>query len=146
MTKTELKQNWEKVIELLYSELDDVVVRTFFVPLVPAKISLSEEKIYLISENSKFYQNTINHHQDLIVKATESVFGKPLFAVVTESVSSEEDKDVQQMEDYLNPKYTFDTFVTGPTNRMAYAASMAVADGFTKTYNPSTRLNSSHAT
>ena len=136
MTKTELKQNWEKVIELLYSELDDVVVRTFFVPLVPAKISLSEEKIYLISENSKFYQNTINHHQDLIVKATESVFGKPLFAVVTESVSSEEDQDVQQMEDYLNPKYTFDTFVTGPTNRMAYAASMAVADGFTKTYNP----------
>ncbi|MBR0417231.1 MAG: chromosomal replication initiator protein DnaA [Firmicutes bacterium] len=135
MTKTALKQNWESVIELLYSELDDVVVNTFFAPLVPAKISETEGKIFFISENSKFYQNTINHHQDLIVSATEKVFGKPYFAVVQESVE-EEDIDDQQKEDYLNPKYTFDSFVPGPTNRMAYAASMAVADGFTKTYNP----------
>jgi len=137
MTKTELKQNWNKVIELLYSELDEVVVSTFFQPLSPAKLSEAEGKIYLISENSHFYQNVINHHQDLIVKATETVFGKPYFAVVSESIKSEaEEKDEQQKEDYLNPKYTFDTFVQGPTNRMACAASMAVADGFTKTYNP----------
>ena len=137
MTKTELKQNWEKVLELLYAELESVVVDTFFAPLSVSKLSESDGKIYLTIENSRFYQNAISHYQDNIVKATESVFGKPLFAVVTESlVSSEEEIDEQQKEDYLNPKYTFDSFVQGPTNRMACAASMAVADGFTKTYNP----------
>jgi len=136
MNKTEFKQNWEKVIELLYTELDPVIVSTFFKPLIPTKISESEGKMYFYSENSHLFQNTINHNQETVVKITEKVFGKPYFAVVTESESQENIKDVQQQEDYLNPKYTFDSFVPGPTNRMAYAASMAVADGFTKTYNP----------
>ena len=36
----------------------------------------------------------------------------------------------------LNPKYTFDTFVTGKSNNIAHAAAMAVADKPGKTYNP----------
>lgn len=36
----------------------------------------------------------------------------------------------------LNPKYTFDTFVVGSSNRFAHAASMAVADSPAKAYNP----------
>ncbi len=136
MTKTELKRNWEEVIDLLYTELDPVYVNTFFRPLTPAKIVESEGKIFLFSENSRFYQNSVNRHQEKIVNATEKVFGMPLFAEVVESLAIEEEKDEQQKEDYLNPKYTFDSFVQGPTNRMACAASMAVADGFTKTYNP----------
>ena len=136
MNKTELKQNWAKVLEILYSELEDVIVNNFFAHLVPAKVSESEGNIYLLSENSRFFQTTINHYQDNVVRATEKVFGKPLFAVVTESLRSEEEIDEQQKEDFLNPRYTFDSFVQGPTNRMACAASMAVADGFTKTYNP----------
>ena len=137
MNKSELKQNWERVLELLYGKLDVAVVKTFFLPLSPGKLSEKEGNLYMISENSRFFQNTINRYQDTVVDVTETVFGKPYFIVVTESILSDDDKkDDQQKEDYLNPKYTFDSFVTGPTNRMAYAASMAVADGFTKTYNP----------
>lgn len=36
----------------------------------------------------------------------------------------------------LNPKYTFDTFVTGSSNRFAHAAAMAVAESPGKVYNP----------
>lgn len=36
----------------------------------------------------------------------------------------------------LNPKYTFDTFVTGSSNRFAHAAAMAVAESPGKIYNP----------
>jgi chromosomal replication initiator protein len=36
----------------------------------------------------------------------------------------------------LNPKYTFDTFVVGSCNEFAHAASLAVVDMPSKTYNP----------
>ncbi|MBC7332998.1 MAG: chromosomal replication initiator protein DnaA, partial [Actinobacteria bacterium] len=36
----------------------------------------------------------------------------------------------------FNPKYTFDTFVTGNSNRFAYAASLAVSENPGKAYNP----------
>ena len=36
----------------------------------------------------------------------------------------------------LNPQYTFDTFVAGPNNSLAYAAAQAVADNPGKLYNP----------
>ncbi len=36
----------------------------------------------------------------------------------------------------LNPKYTFDTFVVGSSNRFAHAASRAVADSPANSYNP----------
>ncbi|HZL71535.1 MAG TPA: chromosomal replication initiator protein DnaA [Planctomycetota bacterium] len=36
----------------------------------------------------------------------------------------------------LNPAYTFDAFVEGPTNRMALAAARSVADGVGAHYNP----------
>ncbi len=36
----------------------------------------------------------------------------------------------------LNPKYSFDNFVVGPTNRLAHACAAAVADEPSRTYNP----------
>ncbi len=36
----------------------------------------------------------------------------------------------------LNPKYTFDTFVIGSSNRFAHAAAVAVAEQIAKAYNP----------
>jgi len=39
-------------------------------------------------------------------------------------------------EDNLNPRYTFDTFVIGPFNELAYAASQTVIKNPGRTYNP----------
>ncbi len=36
----------------------------------------------------------------------------------------------------LNPKYTFDSFVVGSSNQFAHAASLAVAEKSSRTYNP----------
>jgi chromosomal replication initiator protein len=44
--------------------------------------------------------------------------------------------DIRNYETRLNPKYTFDTFVIGESNRFAHAASFAVAEEPAKSYNP----------
>lgn len=36
----------------------------------------------------------------------------------------------------LNPRYTFDSFVVGPSNRFVHAASLAICDSPAKAYNP----------
>ncbi|MBP2655671.1 MAG: Chromosomal replication initiator protein dnaA [Firmicutes bacterium] len=42
----------------------------------------------------------------------------------------------EELATYLNPKYTFETFVIGNSNRFAHAASLAVAEVPSKVYNP----------
>jgi chromosomal replication initiator protein len=37
---------------------------------------------------------------------------------------------------HLNPKYTFESFVVGPSNRLAHAACLAAAENPAKAYNP----------
>lgn len=44
--------------------------------------------------------------------------------------------DVPATDSPLNPHYTFDSFIVGGSNQLAYAASMAVADAPGAAYNP----------
>ena len=41
-----------------------------------------------------------------------------------------------QNERFTSAEFTFDTFVVGPSNKLAYAASMAVAEHPAQNYNP----------
>ena len=45
-------------------------------------------------------------------------------------------KPQAQLPAAFNPKYTFDSFVVGPSNQLAYSAARAVADAPGKSYNP----------
>jgi chromosomal replication initiator protein len=44
--------------------------------------------------------------------------------------------DFDSIENQLNPRYTFDTFVVGSCNQFAHAAARAVAETPSKSYNP----------
>src|SRR6185295_18676810 len=52
--------------------------------------------------------------------------------------SSEIDRDAIAAPEAasLNPRYTFDTFVAGPSNQLAFAASQAAASSYPPKYNP----------
>jgi chromosomal replication initiator protein len=44
--------------------------------------------------------------------------------------------DFDSLDNMLNPKYTFETFVVGSSNQFAHAAALAVAERPSKAYNP----------
>jgi chromosomal replication initiator protein len=71
----------------------------------------------------------------------------PMMAAVPEPVRPAEPTSSSSMTDdepgivapdaaSLNPRYTFDTFVAGPSNQLAFAASQAAASSYPPKYNP----------
>ena len=139
MTKTELKASWENILALMEKKTDRLVADTFFRPLTPSKLSEKEQKLFLLApkgSESAFYQNMVNNHQENLMECISAVLGKPYFAEVVESEIPEDQEDPYIAEDTLNPRYTFESFVAGPNNRMAYAASVSVAESYSRKYNP----------
>jgi chromosomal replication initiator protein len=59
---------------------------------------------------------------------------EPLADVIDLSTRPARGRDVEPAR--LNPKYTFETFVIGSSNRFAHAAAVAVAEAPAKAYNP----------
>jgi chromosomal replication initiator protein len=57
--------------------------------------------------------------------------GRPIFGSVPTPAMVRIDHEAR-----LNPKYTFETFVPGSSNRFAHAAAVAVAEAPAKAYNP----------
>ncbi len=141
MNKKEVKDKWDELLDVLYREnrLDDIQISTFFKPLNPIKLSEKEGKLYLMCRNGNptFYQNKVVNYYSEIKEAISAVFGKEYTLEVTDDGEIEEEEaDNQIREDRLNPEYTFESFVQGPNNNFACAASLAVAEGYSKKYNP----------
>ena len=67
-------------------------------------------------------------------KSLSSTINQPL--VNETSVAKSQFADPEPSELPLNQRYTFGTFVVGSCNQFAHAASLAVAEGPSKTYNP----------
>ena len=59
----------------------------------------------------------------------------PAVAAVT-AMTSDEPGIVVPDNATLNPRYSFDTFVAGPSNQLAFAASQAAASSYPPKYNP----------
>ena len=60
----------------------------------------------------------------------------PPIVTVAAAIVPPEDVIVRPEAASLNPRYTFDTFVAGPSNQLAFAASQAAASSYPPKYNP----------
>jgi chromosomal replication initiator protein len=68
--------------------------------------------------------------------AASSAAPRPAAAPVPAPAMPPEDVIVAPETASLNPRYTFDTFVSGPSNQLAFAASQAAASSYPPKYNP----------
>ena len=147
--EADLKNLWAKTLEIIKSELSEVSFNTWIKSCEP--ISISTDTIKISVPNS-FTQDILDkRYKDLVansIKAVCSKLYKIEFIIVSDLDEKEESpknssnkpsKSIivnDEMSSTLNPKYTFDSFVIGNSNRFAHAASLAVAESPAKAYNP----------
>ncbi len=131
---------WDNVLELLRGEVNDYQYKTWFQPMKPV---LVDQDHMMIQITDKFNINVIKSRYYLMIKnAVDISYGREMeidFAAEGERPSIQETAHPERndsMDVMLNPKYTFDTFVVGASNRFAHAASLAVAELPSDAYNP----------
>ena len=147
--KNFITENWDTILSLIIQQqgLTEVAVNTW---IKPFKVhSISEDTVTLVMDSPlnderaisfvkhKFYDLFI---QEAIYELTgkhysvDFILQKDLNAKTQEISAPKKLKENNSVSN-LNPKYTFDTFVVGNNNKLAHAASVAVAEAPAESYN-----------
>ena len=140
-------QIWNQILALIEPEVTNVAFSTWFKDINP--IMLDGTTLTLSVSNDLILSTIKRRYFDLIQNALTAVLGEgyQINLVVGDNYETSEsvaqppvtaDITKTNVKDnfYLNPKYTFDTFVVGNSNHFAHAAAVAVAEAPAQTYNP----------
>jgi chromosomal replication initiator protein len=150
---TKTTELWEQVLLVLERRVSQENLQTWFRPI--QCIGISENEIKLLVP-SKYHRDWIASHflDDIKVTLNELTgcsidvklqidSSKPMTAITEkQNQSSKSGASISSpiallaTESTLNPRYTFDTFIIGGSNRLAHAASLAVSENPAKAYNP----------
>ncbi|KAB2953927.1 chromosomal replication initiator protein DnaA [Heliorestis acidaminivorans] len=144
MAQTQIAGLWQQTLEILKQELNPESFDTWLKNT--QLISLQDREAYVAVPNDLARDWLENRYATLIKNSLSVVVGHSIelhfFSPNQEGAQSEStpkrknNNDEEYFHPQLNPKYTFDTFVVGNSNRFAHAASLAVAESPAKAYNP----------
>jgi len=152
MEFAEINELWNKILEIIKEELKPQAYNSWFSQTKAVKI---EDNELIISAPGDFCKEWLEKHytgfiQDILTrtlgsddnliikfKAVDQKFYAPVYS------TPNPEKKIKKTENFiknihldLNPRYTFDNFVIGNSNRFAHAACLAVAQSPAKAYNP----------
>jgi len=132
---------WQQVLDIVEKKINQQSYNTWFKPT--QLIKRDGSALYVRVPNA-FFQDWLNDHIDVVLEAAQAAgIGEIDVIYITEknppdvtNSPSQGKLDFDSIDNTLNPKYTFDTFVVGSSNQFAHAAGLAVAEKPSKAYNP----------
>jgi len=134
---------WPRVLDLLRNELTEISFNTWIKTIEPLSVNSDAIELGVPTEFNKGILES--RYLTLISNAVKQITSKDLEVRITipsqepaaaRSQQAETSASDETCNSILNPKYTFDTFVIGNGNRLAHAASVAVAEAPAQAYNP----------
>jgi len=152
MEFAEIEELWNKILEIIKEELSPQAYNSWFSQTKAVKFGENE---LIISAPADFCKDWLEKHYTGFIKdilkrtlgsddnlkiefrTAEQKFSAPAHS--TPNFKKKTKKSEPFLKDNklaLTPKYTFDNFVVGNSNRFAHAACLAVAQSPAKAYNP----------
>ncbi len=133
---------WSEVSSRLRGALNETTYRTWFNHV--EGLELRDDEFVLAVPNDFTRDWIEGHFIGLISAAVGDATGRErrIQLAVTEVANGERAETVEAPRreavggQNMNPKYTFDSFVIGSSNRFAHAAALAVAEAPAQAYNP----------
>lgn len=141
-----IEEIWNKSLSKIAGRVGSSIYDLWFKPI---RLTAFKEQTATLEIPNRFFKEWIDDsYPNVIRESMETVLGFPVQVrfKIGERQQDQQKKLVEKLENrrirlankgiYLNPKYTFDNFITGNSNQFAHAAALAVADAPGKTYNP----------
>ena len=140
----EVKKIWLDVLGILEREMTTITYDVWIKTL--EAVDIEGEKLILCAPSEPNKLKVNREYKSLIItvlKSLNSPFTDVEIIVSGEREVKEEEPQVEKVDmpakveaNVINPKYTFDNFVVGKCNQLAYAAARAVSEEPGLNYNP----------
>lgn len=148
---------WQEAVKIIKASVNSQTFQTWFSFINPVSF---ENNLLVLEVPNQFFKNWIlEHYSEIIKKSLKDVMNQDCQLEFRVLETQEEKKAITEKiilegqaivktptqtlsfcnrykELGLRPEYTFESFVVGPSNRFAHAASLAVADSLARAYNP----------
>ena len=140
----DLNNVWNTFLERIKSQISDIAFDTWFAET--KLISLNDNTATVIVPYHIHKKNLSENYNDIIVETFTELTGS-IFKfnyLIEEEIENNLAPNVENMgvpsndifESNLDPKYTFENFMIGPSNKFAATSALAVAEQPGKMYNP----------
>lgn len=125
---------WQLVLTRLRQQLSETSINTWFDEV--SEVVLHESSFIIVCPNA-FKRDMIEQmFSSKILTALKDLFSTDFSLSVITGENRPEDTAVKPASLFERDKFTFDSFVVGESNKLAYAAAQAVAEGASEHYNP----------
>ena len=130
-----VKDIWQKVLDMLATQLTPTAMETWFEDCVP--VEMDDCRLVLVTSTDFKQEIITKRFSDRIKAALYELFATDFdVLVLTENDELPEPHDANANSLPEMAGYTFDHFIVGNSNRFAHAAAVAVSENPGKTYNP----------
>ncbi len=125
---------WSRVETLLRSRLSAEEFEAWFAPLEAR--GGTDGRLVLVAPSPLYADYLRDHHLALVTDLATQAAGSRVTVVLEAPEAPATPETTPPTRTSLNPRYTFATFVPGPSNQFARAAAQSVADNPGRAYNP----------
>jgi len=139
---------WERALERIEAKINR---HSFYTWFKPTRFVADDDRALRVRVPNGLVRDWLTKHYAAVIGEALAEVGRAGLALdfVTEDAPDLSPTELAASEDLpaqqevlpapaagLNPRYTFDTFVVGPSNQFAHAACRAVAEAPSRSYNP----------
>ena len=128
---------WNNVLQQLKGELSETTIATWFDELEAVDIRGNTFLLHCSNDFKKGYIESL--FMKNIKASPHDIFSTDFEVQILDDQAFAEfngGETHRQSDRFTSAEFTFETFVVGPSNKLAYAASMAVAEHPAQNYNP----------